>query len=109
MDTRTETTAAEDRFRVARQPSWQRLVFPLLLRWLESRIDKSKPITEQRADLDRASRAMQMPRGVKAEAVQVGNMSAAWFTPANVIPERTLLYAHGGGFITGSVQTHRAL
>lgn len=109
MDSKTRTTAADDRFLVARKPSWQRLLFPILLRWLESRIDKSKPIIEQRADLDRASRAMWMPHGVKAEAIRVGNMPAAWITPANAVPGRTILYAHGGGFITGSVHTHRAL
>ncbi len=46
---------------------------------------------------------------VSAAAVDAGGVSAEWFTPNDGDGERVLLYLHGGGYVMGSVQSHRAM
>ncbi len=45
----------------------------------------------------------------KREAVDAGGVRAEWFTPAGVREDQVLLYLHGGGYVMGSVETHRSL
>jgi len=45
----------------------------------------------------------------KIENIRVGNIGGAWFTPTGVRTDRVLLYLHGGGYVIGSVDTHRGL
>ncbi len=46
---------------------------------------------------------------VDFEPTQLGTLSAEWMRPKGTTPTRTVLYIHGGGFITCSVDTHREL
>ena len=50
---------------------------------------------------------MKMPDGVQLEKTQLGHMEAAWIVPDGAQEGKVLLYIHGGGFISGSVLTHR--
>ncbi len=43
------------------------------------------------------------------QPVTIGTLTAEWLVPAGVHGERTLLFLHGGGFIMGSIQSHRSL
>ncbi len=45
----------------------------------------------------------------KRVAVDAGGVPAEWFTPAGVREDQVLLYFHGGGYVMGSVETHRSL
>jgi acetyl esterase/lipase len=49
------------------------------------------------------------PRGVDYIEVDAGGVPALWVVPKGADEERVLLYAHGGGFIGGSIYTHRKL
>lgn len=43
------------------------------------------------------------------ETINLGDVAAEWLVPADCDPRRVLLYLHGGGFTTCSVNTHREL
>jgi acetyl esterase/lipase len=49
------------------------------------------------------------PREAVFEPAQVGPLKGEWVRMPNSAPERLILYFHGGGYIAGSPQTHRAL
>jgi acetyl esterase/lipase len=43
------------------------------------------------------------------EPAQIGPIPGEWTRTPRAVPGRTLLYFHGGGFLAGSPETHRAL
>jgi monoterpene epsilon-lactone hydrolase len=46
---------------------------------------------------------------VKCEAVSAGGVSAEWITAPEAANDRVILYLHGGGYVMGSINTHRAM
>ena len=49
------------------------------------------------------------PRDVDYLEIEAGGRPAMWAVPKRSIPDRVLLCMHGGGFISGSVYSHRKL
>ncbi|WP_203657542.1 alpha/beta hydrolase [Actinocatenispora rupis] len=49
------------------------------------------------------------PRGVDYTEVDVAGMPGMWVTPKGAAADRVLLCIHGGGFLSGSLYTHRKL
>ncbi|MER8696566.1 alpha/beta hydrolase [Mesorhizobium opportunistum] len=49
------------------------------------------------------------PRGVDYIEVDAGGVPAMWIAPKGADAQRVLFYAHGGGFVGGSIYTHRKL
>ncbi|QDA61371.1 alpha/beta hydrolase [Hymenobacter jejuensis] len=50
-----------------------------------------------------------MPWGVHLEDVDVEGITSEWIRPEAADARRVLLYLHGGGYVMGSLNTHRAL
>jgi acetyl esterase/lipase len=48
-------------------------------------------------------------RDVKSDAVSAGGVKAEWIVPPNAANDRVILYLHGGGYVMGSINTHRAM
>ncbi|MGH7916801.1 MAG: alpha/beta hydrolase, partial [Candidatus Binataceae bacterium] len=46
---------------------------------------------------------------VKCEQVEAGGVPAEWIVPPNAANDRVVLYLHGGGYVMGSINTHRAM
>jgi len=46
---------------------------------------------------------------VKAERISAGGVDAEWITAPGAAADRVVLYLHGGGYVLGSVKTHRDL
>ena len=46
---------------------------------------------------------------VKSEPVNAGGVKATWFTPPDARINSAVLYLHGGGYVLGSVHSHRAI
>jgi epsilon-lactone hydrolase len=46
---------------------------------------------------------------VKCEPVDANGVKAEWITATNAAPDRVILYLHGGGYVMGSIDTHREL
>ncbi|HAC78758.1 MAG TPA: alpha/beta hydrolase [Deltaproteobacteria bacterium] len=53
--------------------------------------------------------AMPAPAGMKAEPISAGGVPAEWISFTDSDTSRALLYLHGGGYVIGSIATHRAL
>jgi acetyl esterase/lipase len=48
-------------------------------------------------------------KDVKCEPVTAGGVKAEWIVPPNAENDRVILYLHGGGYVMGSINTHRAM
>jgi len=70
-------------------------------------VDESFSVTKFREGVDKVTAKMKMPKGVKRESTSVGDISAEWLVPEQPVAGKALMYIHGGGFISGSCQTHR--
>lgn len=60
-----------------------------------------------RASTARAVARMPPVTGVVEVPVEVAGMPGAWLVPEGAPADRALFYIHGGGFISGGVETHR--
>lgn len=81
-------------------------VINLLRKQIESTELSVKAI---RDGLDLLSTLSKLPKDVKCEPVDAGGVPAEWITTPNSINKNVILYFHGGGFVAGSIKTHRDL
>jgi acetyl esterase/lipase len=49
------------------------------------------------------------PRGVDYTETEAGGLPAMWAVPKGASPDPVLLCLHGGGFVSGSIYTHRKM
>ena len=50
-----------------------------------------------------------MPKDLMVTPVTIGSLHAEWIAPVHSTNERTMLYFHGGGYVTGTCHSHRAI
>lgn len=67
------------------------------------------PLLERRAGWLAACRATPLPEGTHVESVSAGGVAAEWVTRGSVHAARCILLLHGGGYVSGSAETHREL
>ncbi|MHA1313302.1 MAG: alpha/beta hydrolase [Candidatus Helarchaeota archaeon] len=66
------------------------------------------PSVEQtREYLEKLTAMLQLPKDVKCESFDVNGLPVEWITAPGVETHRVILYLHGGGYICGSIKTHR--
>ena len=70
-------------------------------------VDESFSVNKFREDVNKATAKMKMPKGVTTSNVDIHSINAEWIIPEAPFEGKVLLYIHGGGFISGSCQTHR--
>ena len=51
----------------------------------------------------------QLPAGLIRESLTVNGVPAEWVTARGAAADRAVLYLHGGGYVIGSIATHREL
>jgi epsilon-lactone hydrolase len=66
-------------------------------------------IPEMRAGMELMAGAAVIAADVKCEKVSAGGVPAEWVVSPNAEPARVILYLHGGGYVIGSINTHREL
>src|SRR5262245_42463725 len=49
------------------------------------------------------------PRGVDYVEANADGVPAMWILPKGAVEDRVIFYAHGGGFVSGSIYTHRKM
>lgn len=64
-------------------------------------------IQEGRAAFEGAVSMLPTAPDVRCEAVVAGGVPGEWIVPPGAEESRVLLYLHGGGYVIGSVNTHR--
>jgi acetyl esterase/lipase len=66
-------------------------------------------IQEMRAGMDALTAALPLPEDVSVEPVDAGGVPAEWTVAEGADPGKALVYFHGGGYVIGSIQSHRGL
>ncbi len=75
----------------------------------ERPLDADRSVAEMRADIDALGSMLPLSEDVVLEPVDAGGVPAAWVTAAGARPGCVILYLHGGGYIIGSIKSHREL
>lgn len=74
-------------------------------------VDKKRqvgmPVKVTRNSLEKLSGMAKLPKGVIYEKVEFDGITAEWSIPANLKNPGVILYLHGGGYVAGSIRTHR--
>jgi acetyl esterase/lipase len=69
----------------------------------------SGSLDEQRAAMDAAAAGAPPPAGIEVEEVLLGGRPAEWLVPQGVPRQGAVLYLHGGGYCSGSLDSHRGI
>ena len=64
-------------------------------------------LAERRERLDGLGAAFALPQDVRTESVQAGGVPAEWTATPGAEPGRVILFLHGGGYVSGSIKSHR--
>jgi len=65
------------------------------------------PMAQRRAGMERISE--RVPADIICEKVKAGGVDAEWIAAPGANADRVILYLHGGGYVIGSINTHRAM
>ncbi len=85
-------------------------ILSAIFRHLKSRPSfESVGIQPYRALLENSARIFKPDPSIVCNSFFLSGLNAAWLTPENVRPDTITLYVHGGGYIAGSIISHRDL
>ena len=79
---------------------------------LATREQSSGPVVElgeRRKRMHQGADRMPTPPGVSVETVDADGVPCEWIKPATITDARVILYFHGGGYVNGSLDTHRKM
>ena len=80
----------------------------LYLEWVAAlNANPEMPLDELRHMLEKWDSITGEPGGVDYTETDAGEVAAMWAAPKNCVQDRVLLCAHGGGYVAGSMYTHR--
>ena len=64
-------------------------------------------LAQMRKDWDDLFADVSPTVGAKSESVDAGGVKAEWITAPGAAADRVILYFHGGGYVLGSIKSHR--
>jgi acetyl esterase/lipase len=70
---------------------------------------QSPSVEQQRAGFEQIGAMLPVDADIKREPVTAGGVKSEWVSAPDADPGRAILYLHGGGYVIGSIDTHRAL
>jgi acetyl esterase/lipase len=80
----------------------------MIVEALRARPDSAElSIQDQRAAFQELTSQFQPAQDVRCEPVDAGGIPAEWITTPEAGHERAIYYLHGGGYVMGSIGTHR--
>jgi len=82
-------------------------VIKLLLQ--SGEVATKKRIEDGRNSLEQLGDMAEIPEDVNIEEINVNGIPAVWISTPEVIKDNVVLYLHGGGYIEGSINTHKDL
>lgn len=71
--------------------------------------EKEPGLEEMRANMEAMVSFFPLAEDIRCEAVEAGGVSSEWVTAPGAADDRIVLYLHGGGYVMGSINTHREL
>ena len=81
----------------------------LALREIIAKRVRSDDIGQRRRDIDARGRQYTLPADVVVEPVSANGVRAEWTSTPDADRARAILYLHGGGYVIGSLDSHRHL
>ena len=72
-------------------------------------IDPNATVEKTRAGFEQMTVMLPVEADVKCEPVSAGGVKAEWISAPGADAGRAILYLHGGGYVIGSINTHRAI
>ena len=66
-------------------------------------------VAAMRAGMEQMTSLMPLPPGLILEPIEVNGVPAEWVSAPGAAADRAVLYLHGGGYVIGSIRTHREL
>ncbi|MHA1689355.1 MAG: alpha/beta hydrolase [Promethearchaeota archaeon] len=66
-------------------------------------------VKQARDGLEELSKLAKIPKDIKVEIVKINEMEAEWIVAPESVENKITLYLHGGGYISGSLNSHREL
>jgi acetyl esterase/lipase len=82
----------------------------MIVQMLAARPQLENPTIEQsRAGFEQLAQMFPVPADVVSEPVEAGGIPAEWVSVPESRRDRVVLYLHGGGYVIGSIHTHREL
>ncbi len=89
--------------------SFQNKILKLILRFLVPKWRSDLPIAQQRQNLEKIAQMSKLIPGVQTKPVDIAGVPGEWIWTTGSNHPGAILYFHGGGYVTGSVNTHRDL
>jgi len=72
-------------------------------------VDPNASVEEARAGFEQVASMFPVDADIKCEVVSAGGIKAEWVSAPDADAGRAVLYLHGGGYVIGSINTHRSL
>ena len=70
---------------------------------------QSPTIEQQRAGFEQMASMLPVEADIKCQPVTANGVKSEWVSAPDADPGRAILYLHGGGYVIGSINTHRSL
>ena len=70
---------------------------------------RSPDYRQRRLDIDARGREYGIPADVSVEPVNANGVRAEWISTPGAANDAAILYLHGGGYVIGSLDSHRHL
>lgn len=91
-------------------PSYRSRLIQGALRELKGVLQSTATIETRRQQFDESARiGIRIPREVVINPLRIKDIPAVWINPLNLDTQKIILYLHGGGYVIGSITTHRGL
>jgi monoterpene epsilon-lactone hydrolase len=82
----------------------------MIVNMLKARPTGAEPtVAEMRAGFELMTSLLPVAADVTREPVGADGVPAEWVVAPGAVTERVILYLHGGGYVVGSINTHREL
>ncbi len=72
-------------------------------------LNPNASVEETRAGFEQMASMFPVDADIKREVVSAGGVKAEWVSAPEADAGRAVLYLHGGGYVIGSINTHRSL
>jgi epsilon-lactone hydrolase len=72
-------------------------------------LNPNASVEETRAGFEQMTSMFPVDADIKREVVSAGGVKAEWVSAPDADAGRAVLYLHGGGYVIGSINTHRSL